>query len=104
MARIISIDRHDVAVIVGKSHDPCTESPVAVTLLQGICRSHRMDILIQKSTELGVSEIQPIHCERSVAKIAGQPGAKKTRTLARRRDQRLRAMWPQPDPGDRSAR
>ena len=77
MARIISIDRHDVAIVVGKSHDPCTESPLAVTLLQGICRGQRMDILIQKSTELGVREIQPIHCERSVAKIAGSRVQKK---------------------------
>jgi 16S rRNA (uracil1498-N3)-methyltransferase len=49
---------------------PCeTESPLPVTLLQGICRNPRMDILIQKSTELGVHRIVPVSCQRSVARI-----------------------------------
>jgi 16S rRNA (uracil1498-N3)-methyltransferase len=76
-AQIISISRGDVVVVIGTNHAPRNESPVDVTLLQGICRNHRMDMLIQKSTELGVHAIQPLVCERSVVKIEDQRIQKK---------------------------
>ena len=41
------------------------ESPVAVTLAQGIARGEKMDLIIQKSTELGVQRIIPVITERS---------------------------------------
>jgi len=40
-----------------------------VSLLQGICKNQRMDMLIQKSTELGVRAIRPLSCRRSVVRI-----------------------------------
>jgi 16S rRNA (uracil1498-N3)-methyltransferase len=76
-ARIISVGRHDVTVSIQGSQAVRTESPIAVTLLQGICRNHRMDLLIQKSTELGVQRIQPVLCERSVVKIDADRAEKK---------------------------
>lgn len=76
-ARIESITRQSVIVSVGDGHDPGTESRLAVTLLQGICRSHRMDMLIQKATELGVVSIHPVSCERSVARLDGDRGRRK---------------------------
>ncbi len=39
--------------------------PVAVTLCQGIARGEKMDLIIQKSTELGVNKIIPVITERS---------------------------------------
>ena len=44
------------------------ESPLKVTLLQGICRGERMDYVIQKATELGVSTIRPVVMARCVVK------------------------------------
>jgi len=41
------------------------ESPLKITLLQGISRKDRMELCIQKSTELGVFKIIPLICERS---------------------------------------
>ena len=41
------------------------ESPVAVTLGQGIAKGEKMDLIIQKSTELGVQKIIPVITERS---------------------------------------
>lgn len=70
-ARIESISRDGVSILVGESRDPRTESPIDVTLLQGICRNQRMDWLIQKSTELGVASILPVSCERSVVRLTG---------------------------------
>lgn len=52
------------------SHDPVErESPLAITLLQGVARGERMDLIIQKATELGVVRIVPVLAERSVVKI-----------------------------------
>lgn len=77
-ARIESVSRQRVSVAVGAGRDPGTESPIAVTLLQGICRSQRMDLLIQKSAELGVASIRPIRCERSVVRLDDARGRRKT--------------------------
>ena len=45
------------------------ESPLAITLLQGVARGERMDLIVQKATELGVSRIVPVLAERSVVKV-----------------------------------
>ena len=42
------------------------ESPLKIILIQGVSRSEHMDVTIQKSTELGVTEIIPVICERSL--------------------------------------
>jgi 16S rRNA (uracil1498-N3)-methyltransferase len=53
------------------------ESPLAVTLVQGVSRGERMDWALQKATELGVSAIAPVLCARSVVRLdADQAGAK----------------------------
>lgn len=44
------------------------ESPLDITLLQGIARGERMDLIVQKATELGVARIMPVFAERSVVK------------------------------------
>ena len=45
------------------------ESPLQVTLLQGIARGERMDLIVQKATELGVTRIVPFLAERSVVRL-----------------------------------
>jgi len=45
------------------------ESALAITLLQGVARGERMDLIVQKATELGVSRILPVLAERSVVKV-----------------------------------
>ena len=42
-----------------------TESPVSITLAQGIAKGEKMDFIIQKATELGVNKIIPLITERS---------------------------------------
>ncbi len=59
-------------------HDPVErESPLHVTLVQGVARGERMDLIVQKATELGVTRIVPVFAERSVVKVnAGQSARK----------------------------
>ncbi len=44
------------------------ELPVRVTLFQGLPKGDKMDFIIEKSVELGVSEIVPVACSRSVVR------------------------------------
>lgn len=46
-----------------------TESPLAVTLVQGIARGERMDWAIQKAVELGVRRIVPVATERGGVRL-----------------------------------
>ncbi len=46
-----------------------TELPVKVTLFQGLPKSDKMELIIQKNTELGVSAIVPVATERAVVKL-----------------------------------
>ncbi len=45
------------------------ESALTITLLQGVARGERMDLIVQKATELGISRIVPVLAERSVVKV-----------------------------------
>jgi 16S rRNA (uracil1498-N3)-methyltransferase len=52
------------------AHDPIErESPLSITLIQGIARGERMDLIVQKATELGVTRIVPVLAERSLVKV-----------------------------------
>ncbi|MCR4589316.1 MAG: 16S rRNA (uracil(1498)-N(3))-methyltransferase [Lachnospiraceae bacterium] len=53
------------------------ELPVSVTLFQGLPKSDKMDYIIEKCTELGVSEIVPVNTERSVVRLDEKKAAKR---------------------------
>ncbi len=48
------------------------ESPLPVLLAQSLSSSEKMDWIIQKATELGAAEIQPLDTERSVARLTAE--------------------------------
>jgi 16S rRNA (uracil1498-N3)-methyltransferase len=73
-ARIVRVSREGVDVEIGAFNPIERESPLAVTLVQGISAGDRMDLTIQKAVELGVSAIQPILAERSVVRLKGERG------------------------------
>jgi 16S rRNA (uracil1498-N3)-methyltransferase len=45
------------------------ESPLAVTLCQGVSRGERMDYTVQKAVELGVARIEPVTTSRGVVRL-----------------------------------
>lgn len=73
-ARIQRVSREAVEVEVVEHAATERESPLAVTLAQGISSGDRMDLTIQKSVELGVHAIQPLIAERSVVRLKGERG------------------------------
>ena len=61
-----SSDRVDLKVLESMEQ---RELPVKITLLQGIPKSDKLEMIIQKAIELGVSEIIPVKTKRVVVKI-----------------------------------
>ena len=72
-AIILAIDRGGVRVQIDDHRTIERESPVAVTLLQALARGERMDLIVQKATELGVAAVVAWGGERSVVRLDG-PG------------------------------
>jgi len=76
-AQVTQIARNAVAVRVGVHRAVDRELPLHVTLALGVPANERMDALVEKATELGVAAIQPLMCERSVLRLAGERADKK---------------------------
>ena len=55
-----------------------SESSLQVVLAQALSSNEKMDWVIQKATELGVTEIQPIQTQRSMTKLTGERAEKRT--------------------------
>lgn len=69
-ARIDSIRRQDVQVQLLKAlAEESLESPLRITLAQGIARGDKMDWILQKSTELGVAAIVPLFTARTQVRL-----------------------------------
>src|SRR6266542_7057933 len=47
------------------------ESPLAVTLLQGVPKGDRMETIVRASTELGVARVCPVVAERTIVRLDG---------------------------------
>jgi 16S rRNA (uracil1498-N3)-methyltransferase len=53
--------------------EPCSaESPLSITLVQGMPKGRKMDFIIQKSTELGIKRIIPLITDRTIVKDTGK--------------------------------
>ncbi len=68
-ATITAISRQNVDLVVGESCVVATESALKLHLVQGVSRAERMDLVVQKATELGVKRITPVLTEFSVVKF-----------------------------------
>lgn len=62
---IRSVTRKEVIAVVREQLAPVPESAVRIRLFQGIVKGEKMDLVIQKTVELGVHEIVPVVTERS---------------------------------------
>lgn len=60
VCELCAIEKHTSRILIQEFHDDERESPLTITLVQGISRGQRMDYTLQKSVELGVSEVVPV--------------------------------------------
>lgn len=71
LVRMELVDRDRAAGVILAERTAGDRTGVRIILAQGLLREQKMDIVIQKATELGVDEIQPLICARSVARPPG---------------------------------
>src|SRR5580698_6167700 len=70
-ATIVDLGRRGVSVRIDAHHAIERESPLRVTLLQALARAERMDLIVQKATELGVASIVAWSAGRSAVQLDG---------------------------------
>jgi 16S rRNA (uracil1498-N3)-methyltransferase len=69
--------RSQVRVRVDAFNPVERELGMVITVALGMPANERMDLLVEKATELGVQVIQPLQCERSVLRLAGDRALRK---------------------------
>jgi 16S rRNA (uracil1498-N3)-methyltransferase len=69
VAAIGSLQRRGGLLELHAECAPLPESPLALTLLQALPKSDAMDLIVQKTTELGVRTIRPVFTEFSVVRL-----------------------------------
>ena len=75
------VSRERVLARIMSKMEKLNEPPIKISLFQGLPKSVKMETILQKCTEVGVSEFYPVATERSVVKI--KDVAKETKKLDR---------------------
>ena len=76
-ATVTHMGRSEVTVRVGQPQPLDRAAQRAVTLALGMPANERMDWLVEKATELGVTALQPLMSDRSVLRLSGERAEKK---------------------------
>lgn len=83
VAKITSVDKKEICCEIISAVKAETEPNIHVILIQGVPKASKMDYIIQKTTELGISEIYPCEMSRCVAKIDGQKKIERWQKISR---------------------
>ena len=65
------------AMTVVRSYRPERESPLAVTLAQAVGKGDKMDWIVEKATELGVTRVAPFFSSHTVPRFGGDKGERR---------------------------
>jgi 16S rRNA (uracil1498-N3)-methyltransferase len=76
-ATLVRADKRDAVVRIDAFDATERESPLAVTLVQGIAANDAMDHAVRRAVELGVAAIQPVLTTRSARMPDGERGEKR---------------------------
>ena len=76
--KIEGLGKNEARFIIAKQLHPSKESAFEIILCQGLTKGEKMELIIQKATELGVSRIVPFVAQRVVPKLKNEQIAKKT--------------------------
>jgi len=71
-AELTRVSRDSAHARIGRKDPADRESPLAVTLAQCVSSGDRMDLALQKATELGVRRIVPLASERSIVRLSSE--------------------------------
>lgn len=76
-AQIVSVEKSNIKCSIIEKLKSTVESNVYIHILQGLPKADKMELIIQKCTELGVQEITPVNMERSIVKLNPKDETKK---------------------------
>lgn len=76
-ARIVQYSKNEIECKIEEKIGKSTESNVHITIFQGIPKFEKMELIIQKNTEVGVNNIVPVIMERTVVKLDEKVASKK---------------------------
>ncbi|XXQ69155.1 16S rRNA (uracil(1498)-N(3))-methyltransferase [Neisseriaceae bacterium B1] len=76
-AVLTTIAKREAICDISQPENSNNESPLNITLVQALSSGERMDFTLQKSVELGVTQIQPIISERCVVRLSGERADKR---------------------------
>jgi 16S rRNA (uracil1498-N3)-methyltransferase len=76
-ARLLSLQKRGAEAEIVEREALDSESPLRITLVQGIARGEKMDLVLQKATELGVATIAPVITDRTEVKLDSERSDKK---------------------------
>ncbi len=77
LSEILSIEGNAVTLHILERVPNITEPRACLTLFMAMPKGDKMELIVQKATELGVSAIQPILTERCISRPDGKSMAKK---------------------------
>lgn len=63
--------------LLGERCDADRESPLEIVLVQALASADKMDWIVQKAVELGVSRVVPVRAARSVLRLSGERAEKR---------------------------
>lgn len=77
IAQIINMAKEKISLKILEVSEETSEPSVNITLFQGLPKADKLEMIIQKCTELGVSEIVPVITERVIVKLDEKSASKK---------------------------
>ncbi|MDT8862900.1 16S rRNA (uracil(1498)-N(3))-methyltransferase [Alkalihalobacillus sp. MEB130] len=79
--RLVSLTDQEIVAEIIDELQPNTELPVKVTIAQGLPKGDKLDLIVQKGTELGASAFLPFSAKRSIVKWDHKKASKKIERL-----------------------
>lgn len=77
LAKLTSIEKKHSKALIISVQSTNTESPLKIHLFQSIARGEKMDLILQKATELGVTAFTPMVSDRTEVKLDNERSEKK---------------------------
>lgn len=93
---VITANHAGVLTIWVVERKPQTAAGIAITLIQAVPKSQKMDLIIQKATELGVCTIRPVMTDRGVVRLENERAEHRTlrwQRIAAEAAKQCRTAW-----------
>ncbi len=72
LGKVMSVSKQEVLVEILEKLEVNNESDIKIYLFQGLPKSQKMDLIVQKGTELGITEFIPVITHRVDVKLKGE--------------------------------